>query len=189
MTERRNRLRLPDPVTGWISEHPLFDWGLAGVLLLAHIDLTRQGHGDFLRWVDTTQRRGVYAMGSGIVSILGGLTAIGLAQYRAANGSRSIAVRRLYGPTLRKNWRGILLVTGFCAVVCLVAAATDRDHDPASSRFIFEFAILLWGVRFLRLVWLFDSMLTLADVEASDEKRADAPAMHPRWSERRKGAG
>jgi hypothetical protein len=189
MIEERNRVRLPDPVTGWISEHPVSDWGVAGLLLLAHVCITMQGHGDFLRWVDTAQRRGAYAMGSGIVSILGGLTAIGLAQYRAANGERSAAVRRHYGPIVRKNWRGILLVTGFCAMLCLVAATTDRAHDPVSSRFIFEFAILLWVVRYLRLVWLFDSMLTLADVEASDEQRAGAPAVHPRWTERQKGTG
>jgi hypothetical protein len=176
-------------VTGWLSEHPAIDFVFVGLLLGAHIELTRQGHGDFLRWVDSAQRRTAYGTGASIVSILGGLTAIGLAQYRAANGARSVAVRRLYGAALRRNWRGILLVTGLSAVLCLTASMTDRNHDPASSRFIFEFAMLLWGVRFLRLVWLFDSMLALADVEASDEPRAPAPEVHPRWLHRDKGTG
>lgn len=80
-------------------------------------------------------------------------------------------------------------MTGLSALLCLVALATDRVDDPVYSRFIFEFAVLAWGVRFLRLIWLFDNMLAVSDVDASDEPRAPAPAVHPRWSERKQGTG
>jgi hypothetical protein len=189
MSAPQDRAQLPRNIRGWISEHPAIDLAAAAVLLAAHVLLTRRGHGDFLAWLDTAQRQAVYGAGAGVVAVLGGLTAIALAQYRAATGDRSTALRRLYGPAVRKNWRGILLVTGLAALLCLVALATDRVNDPVSSRFIFEFAVLAWGLRFLRLIWLFDNMLAVADLDASDEPRAPAPAVHPRWSQRKQGTG
>lgn len=189
MSARQDRAQLPRNISGWISEHPAIDLAVAAVLLAAHVIVTRRGHGDFLAWLDTAQRQAVYGAGAGVVAVLGGLTAIALAQYRAATGDRSTALRRLYGPAVRKNWRGILLVTGLAALLCLVALATDRVNDPVSSRFIFEFAVLAWGLRFLRLIWLFDNMLAVADLDASDEPRAPAPAVHPRWSQRKQGTG
>lgn len=184
VTERES---LPARFSGWVSEHPSLDFALAAVLLADHVLVVRAGHGDVLAWLTSSQRQAVYGAGATIVSILGGLAAIGLAQYNSATGERSAAVRRLYGQALRRNWRGILLVTGLTSALCVVALATDRNHDPASSRFVFEFAMLLWGIRFLRLVWLFDATLGMSDAEASDPGRAPAPDIHPKWQNKRTG--
>lgn len=189
MAARSDRARLPRDISGWISEHPSIDLAVAAAILTAHVTVTRRGHGDLLAWLDSAQRQAVYGAGAGVVAVLGGLTAIALAQYRAATGDRSTAIRRLYGPAVRKNWRGILLATGLSSLLCLVALATDRANDPLSSRFVFEFAVLAWSLRFLRLIWLFDNMLAVSDLDASDEPRAPAPAFHPRWSERKPETG
>jgi hypothetical protein len=189
MAASRDRGRLPRRITGWISERPSADLVVAAVLVLAHILVTRRDHADVLRWIDSDQRQALYSAGTGVVAILGGLAAIALAQYQTASGERSTLLRRRYGAEVRRNWRALLLVTGLSATLGLVALATDRPGDPLFSRFIFEFAVAAWTLRFARLIWLFDNMLVVADFDASDEPRAPAPAVHPRWSVRNEDTG
>jgi len=171
---------------GWLSEHPSVDVALALLVVAVHLAVTHiWGRGDVLAWIEPQQRQTLYAAGAGVVSVLGGLAAIGLALYQTAGGARARAVRRHYGLALRKNWRGLLTVTGVSALLCLVALAVDRPDDPLLARFIFEFAMVLWAIRFGRLIWLFGGMLALADLDLTDEPRAPAPPLDQDWRKRR----
>ncbi len=174
-------IRQFDPM-GWVSEHPSVDFGVAAAVLGLHLLLARSGHGDVLAWIETDQRQALYGAGAGVVSIIGGLATVALAMYQAADGRRSRAIRRFYGVPLRKNWRGVLFVTGFAAVLCLVSLSLDRARDPLSARFVFEFAMMLWGVRLVRLIWLFDAFLKVMDTDAMDRPMPPAPGLGPRWT-------
>lgn len=169
---------------GWWSDHPSVDFVAAGVVVALHAAVTKRGHGDLLAWIESPQRQTLYAAGAGVVAVIGGLAAISLALYQSAEGDRSRALRAQYGDVMRRNWRGLLVVTGIASALCLIALATDRKHDPLSSRFIFEFALALWAARFVRLVWLFDRLLTVADKDLTDKPRPAAPEVSSRWQRR-----
>ena len=163
---------------GAASEHPAVDVLLAAAVTAMHIlVVARTGRADVLSWVESPQRQTLYGAAAGVIAIIGSLGAIALAQYHPGDGDRSKAVRRLYGRALRRNWRAILTITGLSSGLCLVALAIDRESDPLSCRFIFEFALALWALRFCRLVWLLDAIFAMPDLDSTDEDRPVAPPL------------
>jgi hypothetical protein len=172
-------------VVGWWSEATWIDYGLAFLVVAAQVLVVREtGHGDWLRWVDSAQRLTVYGTGATVISIIGGLSTIAVAVYLAADGERARAVRRHYAVALRRNWRALLVGTGLTAGLCLVAQAFDTAKDPHSARFVFEFAMAVAALRFLRLVWLFNAMVSIADKDLTDAPRGPAPGLDDAWSSR-----
>jgi hypothetical protein len=151
---------------------------VAGAHLLI-IKLT--GHGDWLKWISSSQRITVYGTGAAIIAIIGGLSAVAVTVYVSADGERARAVRAHYHSELRKNWRALLLGLGVSAGACLVAQALDGKNDPFSSRAIFEAAMILAVCRFLRLVWLFDAIVAVSDRDLIDMPRAEAPQLSRAW--------
>jgi hypothetical protein len=167
---------------GWCSEHPAFDFVIAAAVVGAHVAVVATtNHGDWLRWVPLTQRQATYASGAGVVTLLGTVAAIGLAIYHATTGERAKAVRGQYGDEMRRNWRAILVSTGLSGLICLAAIGANSTADVASTRFWFEFAIALWVVRYVRLVWLFGSVLGVRDMDFADKPRAEAPKLGEKW--------
>jgi hypothetical protein len=172
-------------VTDWWSEATWIDYGLAFLVVGAHVLVVKQtGHGDWLRWSDSAQRLTVYGTGATVISIIGGLSTIAVAVYLAAGGERARAVRLHYPAALRRNWRALILATGLTAGLCLVAQAIDTGKDPHSARFVFEFAMAVAGLRFVRLVWLFNAMIRIADRDLTDAPRGPAPDLDDAWSRR-----
>lgn len=170
---------------GWWTDHPSVDFIAAGTVVAIHVVVASEGgSGDVLAWIDSKQRLTLYAAGAGVVAVIGGLAAISLALYQSTDGERSRALRRHYGEVMRRNWRGLLIVTGLASALCLVAIAIDRRADPLSGRFVFEFGIALWAARFVRLVWLLDRLLALVDKDATDKPPPAAPPLSSRWKQR-----
>jgi len=145
------------------------------------------GHGDWLKWISSSQRITVYGTGAAIIAIIGGLSAVAVTVYVAASGERARAIRAFYHSDLRKNWRALLVGLGLSAGACLVAQALDTNHNPLSSRVIFEAAMSLAFWRFLRLVWLFDAIVAVSDQDLVDVPRADAPKLGRPWRNRLTG--
>lgn len=173
-------------VLGWSSERTINDVFLAVIIVGGHLAVVIQtGHGDWLGWVKSEQRLTVYSTGAGVIAILGGLSAVALALYQSAEGTRALAVRRHYGTEIRRNWRALLIVAGATALLCLIAQGLDRVDDPMYARFLFEFALALAIARFIRLVWLFDSLLHVADADLTDPPRPPAPEAASPWKARR----
>ncbi|GAA4466470.1 hypothetical protein [Phytohabitans houttuyneae] len=65
-------------------------------------------------------------------------------------------------------------------VVC--AVDLDRGSDTAWARFIFEFAVALAIIRYIRLMWVFDGILAIADKDLSDPGRPAPSPLTDRWS-------
>jgi hypothetical protein len=166
------------------------DTALASVAVGVHvlvIRLTRSG--DWLTWIGSSQRTDLYAAAAGVVSAIGGLSAIAISVYTAANGERLREVRRAHQLQLRRSWRSLLQGTALCCVLLLVALALDRERDPLSARFICEFAMAFACLRYPRLIWLFDKMMQVTDADLIEPSRAPAPARDPNWVRRRSDAG
>ncbi|WP_328936265.1 hypothetical protein OG288_44175 [Streptomyces tauricus] len=176
------RTRIED---AW-AERLWIDHFLAGAGIAAHvlvIRLTRSG--DWLQWIDSSQRTDLYAATAGVVSAIGGLSAIAISIYTAANGERLRAVRRQHQGQLRRSWRSLLQGTALCCVLLLAALSLDRSHDPLSARFLCEYAIAFALLRYPRLIWLFDRMMQLSDMDLATPEPAAAPARDPNWVRRR----
>jgi hypothetical protein len=182
-------------VGGLWSDRPVVDYVAMLVIVGAHLLLVlTTGRADLLLWIDDDQRQVLYQAGAGVVAIVGGLGSIALAVYQALEGVRADAVKRLYATELRRNWLAVTSATGTCALACVIAIAIDHPAaegapaatgDPYFARFLFEAAIVLSVLRFIRLLWLFHSMLKLDEAESRDKPRPPAPPVAPRWA----GAG
>ena len=172
------------------SEALWWDYVASGFFLAGHFLVIRfWGIGDWLTWIGVEQRVSVYGTAAGIVSAIGGLSSIAISIYVTAAGVRARAARRHYPHELRRNWKGLLAGTAFICLACLVAQALDGAKDPHGTRFIFEFVIALAVTRFLRLLWLFDAMMKMNDLDSTDPDPEAALVMDPHWRQRRRNSG
>ena len=101
--------------------------------------------------------------------------------YLAAGGERAKVVRRQYSDSMRTNWRTLLSGMGLAAGLCLLAQIVDRIDHPEPSWFTFELGIAIAAAKFLRLVWLFDAILKIADHDLTDATRASALELAESW--------
>jgi hypothetical protein len=167
------------------SVRPWTDYAVTLAVLAAHVLVTRfTKHGDWIRWIPEGQQVTAYGTGATVISIIGGFSAIAVSVYLAASGDRARAVRASYGDILRSNWRAILIGLGLATILCLIAQVLDTTNDPFSTRFIFEAAMLIAVLRFLRLVWLFDALIRVADRDLTDTPHANAPEISKVWMRR-----
>lgn len=170
------------------AERAWADYLVAVTVIGAHLLIIRvSGAGDWLTWIGATQRTDMYAAATGAVSAIGGLSAIAIAIYTTANGERLRAVRQQRHGELRRTWRSLLQGTALACALILAAFSLDRDKDPLSARFIFEYAMIFAALRFARFVWLFDRIMAVSDADLVEEGASAAvPARDPNWLERRR---
>lgn len=179
-------MRLRHAVEDHWAENLWIDYVVAGLGVGAHVLTVRAtGSGDWLSWIGSSQRTDLYGAAAGVVSAIGGLSAIAISIYTASNGDRLRAVRLHHRNELRKSWRSLLQGTALCCLLFLSALSLDRGKDPLSARFIFEFAMAFAGLRFTRLIWLFDKMMHLSDVDLSEAETHTTPVRDPNWLRRR----
>ncbi|MBU6530975.1 hypothetical protein AB0896_16350 [Streptomyces parvulus] len=175
-----------DTIADRWAEHLWIDYLVAALILGVHVLVIRATEsGDWLSWIDSSQRTGLYAAAAGVVSAIGGLSAIAISIYTAANGERLRAVRRHHQDDLRRSWRSLLCSTALVCTLLLSALSLDRDKDPVSARFIFEFAMSFAALRFSRLIWLFDSMMRVSDADSAEPDPVATPVRDPDWLRRR----
>ncbi|MFI8076260.1 hypothetical protein ACIF85_47315 [Streptomyces sp. NPDC086033] len=178
------RTRIED---AW-AEHLWIDHLGAGAAVGVHVLVVRfTGAGDWLQWIGSSQRTNLYGATAGVVSAIGGLSAIAISIYTAANGERLRAVRRHHQGQLRRSWRSLLQGTAWCCALLLAALSLDRDHDPLSARFLYEYAFAFAALRYPRLIWLFDRMMQVSDMDLAEPERAPAPVRDSNWVRRRQG--
>ncbi|MEV5686847.1 hypothetical protein AB0L68_27170 [Streptomyces sp. NPDC052164] len=123
-----------------------------------------------------------------MVSAIGGLSAIAVSLYTAANGERLRAVRVQHHEELRRSWRSLIQSTALCCLLLLISLSLDREKDPLSCRFVFEYAMMFASLRFIRLIWLFDRMMQVSDADLVCEEQTAAPVRDPDWLRRQQRA-
>ena len=175
-----------NPRREWLVDHWVealwWDLVAAAILTFIHIIVVHFfHHGDWLLWINSSQRGTVYSTAALIISALGGLSAIAVTVYMSAEGERARAVRRYHHGSLRKNWRGLLSGAGITAMLCLLAQVLDVGNDPHDARFIFEFAFILAAIRFARLLWLFDAMMKVSDQDVTEFTPRPPVELDPGW--------
>ncbi|MEV7414871.1 hypothetical protein [Streptomyces sp. NPDC089919] len=161
------------------ADHPVAIAALGAHLLV----LRTSGSGDWLAWIGSAQRTDLYAAATGAVSAIGGLSAIAIAIYTTANGERLRAVRQRQRPgELRRTWRSLLQGTAWACALLLAALSLDRDGDPLSARFVFEYAMVFAALRFARFIWFFDKIMAISDADLAEEGSATVvPVRDPNW--------
>ncbi|MGW3212803.1 hypothetical protein ACWDBC_11170 [Streptomyces parvus] len=164
------------------------DYLIAVAVIGAHLATVRATRsGDWLAWIDSSQRTDMYGAAIGAVSAIGGLSAIAIAIYTSANGGRLQAVRQQRRGELRRTWRSLLQGTALACGLILGAFSLDRDADPFSVRFVFEYAMVFAAMRFARFIWLFDQIMAVSDADLVDEgSSAVVPVRDPNWLARRR---
>lgn len=164
------------------SEAVWLDYAGAVAVVGAHLAaVITLSPGTSFSWPDNTQRLAVYSSGATVVSIIVGLTAVAIPVYLSAGGERAKAVRRQYPDSMRKSWRTLLSGMGLAAGLCLLAQVVDRGGQPEPSWFTFELGVAIAVAKFLRLVWLFDAIIKVADRDLTDVTRSPAPEFNESW--------
>ncbi|MER5360066.1 hypothetical protein [Streptomyces sp. NPDC002785] len=165
------------------------DYLLAALAVGIHVLVIRStGSSDWLSWIDSSQRTDLYAAAAGVVSAIGGLSTIAVSLYTAANGERLRAVRAQHHEELRRSWRSLIQSTALCCLLLLISLSLDREKDPLSCRFVFEYAMVFAALRFMRLIWLFDHMMQVSDADLVGDDQAAVPVRDPDWLRRRQRA-
>ncbi|MFC7018067.1 hypothetical protein ACFQMH_41595 [Streptomyces viridiviolaceus] len=178
-------MEVRDTIADRWAEHLWIDYLVAALIVGSHVLVIRTtGSADWLSWIDSSQRTDLYAAAAGVVSAIGGLSAIAISIYTAANGERLRAVRRNHQIGLRRSWRSLLCGTALVCTLVLSALSLDRDKDPVSARFIFEFAMAFAALRFSRLIWLFDRMMQISDADSAEPAPVATPVRDPDWLRR-----
>ncbi|SDP11916.1 hypothetical protein SAMN04487788_2191 [Microbacterium testaceum StLB037] len=150
---------------------------------------------DVLGTASAPDRRAVYSAAAIVVSLLGSFSAVAIGQMSSAKGARADALREAGGPDLAKNWRSIFRTALLCALVALTALLLDPSVPPVTNeppltpvivRWVFELALVLAVVRFLRLSALFVEVMQVASMgDASGTAGpVDAPRPNPEWARR-----
>lgn len=165
-----------------LSERPYIDTVLAMCVVGAHWLLLNRWI-DPWEGIDTGDRMVIYQTGAGIVAVVASLASVGIATGGA--GERRQALRRLYGPELRRNWRALLLLSVLASTACLAAMVGEGTKQPWPP-YLFEFAVLWTVLRMARLVWLIDALLAMEDADLATPERAKA-AVSSKFKERMKG--
>lgn len=148
-------------------------------------------------------RRAVYSAAAIVVSLLGSFSAVAIGQLSAAKGERADDLRNAGGTDLARNWRSVFRTAMLCALIAIIAllldpsvppavtATTPKEVAPEIIRWVFEAALILAIVRFVRLSALFVEVLEVAALgDANGSKPlAGAPRPDPDWAKRRRERG
>lgn len=136
-------------------------------------------HGDVLSWPSTEGRVATYAAGAGVMALIAGFTGTAIAQYGSSSGNVVNMLRQSYGNVIRKNCLDIMgwLLAG--AILCIIAMAIDTKRGTFGSQWVFEFALLMGVLKFLRLWFLFKLILEATDVQSTRPQRRPPPPLRP----------
>ena len=186
----------------WIDRIWL-DYGIAVAIVGVHFVAAQAWP-----WVDivggasTPDRRAVYSATAIVVSLLGSFSAVAIGQLSSARGARADALREAGGTDLAKNWRSIFRTALLCALIALTALLIDPSIPPALPanaepplapiiiRWLFEVALVLAIVRFIRLSALFVEVMEVASMgdAGGSSELADPPTPNPDWTRHRKAS-
>jgi hypothetical protein len=156
--------KLLEGLRGACSDHPLIDVCVSALVVAAHaLVVLRYGLGDVLAQADGNQRTDTYAAGAGVSALIGGFTGTAIAQYGSSSGPIITWLRAVHGAKIRRNWLSISRWLMVVAVLCVASMAIDGGSRPNGSNWLFELAFMIAIMKFARLVYLFELIITAVD--------------------------
>jgi hypothetical protein len=159
-------------VMNFWSDHPTFDMLLVVTLIGTHLLIVyRFDSGNVLHWTNQSQRLAVYAAGAGTMSLIAGFTGTAIAQYGSSSGPIVTALRSTHGAAIRRNWLNISAWLLAGTVLCVIAMAIDATKSPRGSEWMFEVALAIAVLKFVRLMFLFGLILSSIDSEVERPTR------------------
>lgn len=174
---------LPKGLKGTWSDHPMVDLLVVAGAVGIHAYIV-YGHnaGDVLAWAQSSQRTDTYAAGAGISALIGGFTGTAIAQYGSSSGPIITYLRAVHGSKIRRNWLSISRWLMAVAALCVTSMAIDGGATPRGSNWVFEAAFAIALMKFARLIYLFDLIITAVDkqdenafaIEKANKKHAKA---------------
>ncbi|MEU4834109.1 hypothetical protein [Streptosporangium sp. NPDC023615] len=167
-----------------LIEHPIIDVAIAAALIGSHLTVVlKYEHGDVIGWIKAENRHELYGIGAAVIAIIFGFAAAAVSHYATASGSRAHHAKAEFGAILRRQWMGTLVLPGLSAFACLLALALDlaEGGGPTIARWIFESAVILSLIKFIRAMYLFQVMLDVTDLDGIDQGRVPAPNISPAW--------
>jgi hypothetical protein len=161
----------------FVIEHPTVDYLAAFLLVGSHyVTWSIIGHGDVIGWIQPGNRHDLYGFGGAIIAIIFGFSATAISHYATAAGGRANQIKRRVGSSLRRQWMGTLFTPGLASAACLLAMALDLGGTGSPvARWIFELALALALLKFIRTMFLFQAMLDVTDLDRADHPRRPVP--------------
>lgn len=177
--QRRNRMvSLTTRLGNFWSDHPSTDLLVVALVALHFIEVAKWGHGDVLSWSPASNRVAIYAAGAGVMSLIAGFAGTAIAQYGSSSGPIVHVLREMYGRTIRINWISITSWLLISALLCIVAMAIDGEKSVTrGSQWVFEMALAIAALKFVRLVFLFNLILKSVTVDSMGSEQPSMPVM------------
>ena len=188
-TEKRS------PRDVWI-DHLWIDLAVVGLVAAAHAGaIYLWPFVDVLGNAQPADRHSVYGATAVVVSLLGSFSAVAIGQLSAAKRARADSLRAQGASMLARNWRSIFRAAMLAALASIIALLLDPSTHttavvPVVARWLFEVAVLLAVVKFIRLSSLFVEVLTIAAMSGEDEsdERVDAPTFNVDWAKQKRAS-
>ncbi|MBN6050685.1 hypothetical protein JYK22_01970, partial [Nonomuraea sp. RK-328] len=172
------RLALTSKIANGWTDHPLADLLILLIVGLHLLVVVVWGHGDVLAWASTGNRLATYAAGAGAMSLIAGFAGTAIAQYGSSSGPIVNAARGRFSRTIRRNWISITSWLLICAILCIVAMSIDGEKaNTRGSQWIFEVALAIAVLKFTCLIFLFNLILKMVDVDSNTAPKSKPPAM------------
>ena len=157
------------------SEVPGFDWILAVLVVGGHFGVTRWASWPgIIEGLTADRRKDLYTTAASVSALVGGFGTAAIAQYASSHGQDMRELRRRFGSSLRKNWSSILTGMLIVSAGCLALLVLDRTKSAGYTEWLTEFLLVLGSARAIRLVWLFNMLISVSDRDALQPERSPA---------------
>lgn len=157
------------------SEVPGVDWALAMLLVGVLFGVTHwTSWPGIIDGLTADRRKDLYTTVASVSALVGGFGTAAIAQYASSHGRDMRELRRRFGSSLRKNWSSILTGMLLTSAGCLLLLVLDRSKPAGYTEWITQFVLAFGAARSIRLVWLFNMLISVSDRDALQPERSPA---------------
>lgn len=157
------------------SEVPSLDWALTLMLAGGHFGITHwTSWPGVIDGLTADRRKDLYTTTASVAALVGGFGTAAIAQYASSHGRDMRELRRRFGRSLRRNWSSILTGMLITSAGCLLLLMLDRSKSAGYTQWLTEFLLVLGATRAIRLVWLFNMLISVSDRDALQPERSPA---------------
>lgn len=155
--------------SSWLS-HVGADWWITVTVVGGHVAAANfLDVPSLLDGVPLGDRPSLYTATALVVTLTGTLGSTAVGQYMSGRGDRMAHLKRLFPGQLARTWQAVFLGSFLSAGMLVAAYVMDaRTPPPHVGAWLFEAAILLTALRYVRLSMLFASVIELSARDDAD---------------------